>query len=160
MFQYSLRKAVPEDAGELTDLLRGLGLFNHLLEETVETTRERIANDIRACHADQSHLILVAVDERNHVLGYTSVHWLPYLFMNGAEGYVSELFVRAEARGLGIGSSLLAEVKTLGRSRGCSRLSLLNNRTRESYLRHFYTQDGWSERDKMANFVYDFSKEI
>jgi hypothetical protein len=55
--------------------------------------------------------------------------------MAGAEGYVSELFVREPAR-------------------GCTRLSLINLRQRESYRRQFYVKAGWQERGTAANFIY------
>jgi GNAT superfamily N-acetyltransferase len=82
------------------------------------------------------------------------VHWIPYLFMSGPEGYVSELFVRNGERGQGVGTQLLQVVRAEARSRGCSRLALTNLRHRESYQRQFYTKAGWSERNDAAQFVY------
>ena len=37
--------------------------------------------------------------------------------------------------------------------RGCSRLSLVNMRQRESYQRGFYKSRGWQERPEAANFI-------
>lgn len=87
-------------------------------------------------------------------MGYTAVHWLPYLILSGPEGYVSELFVAEAARGMGVGKALLTAVKRTAAARGCSRLQLLNMRNRESYQRRFYEKDGWQEREQAANFVY------
>jgi GNAT superfamily N-acetyltransferase len=81
------------------------------------------------------------------------VHYLPYFFLPGPEGYVSELFISAEARGQGIGTALLEQVIAEARRRGCARLSLINSRTRESYQRKFYEQHGWNERIEIAVFV-------
>jgi hypothetical protein len=50
-------------------------------------------------------------------------------------------------------------VKEEAKSRGCSRLSLLNMRDRESYQRAFYAKDGWEERTDAANFVFDLPPE-
>ena len=86
-------------------------------------------------------------------MGYISVHWLPYLFLEGPEGYISELFIRDNQRGKGIGGKLLSIVKEEAMERGCSRLSLLNGHNRESYERNFYLKKGFIERDKMANFI-------
>jgi GNAT superfamily N-acetyltransferase len=96
----------------------------------------------------------VACSSDGKIAGYTSVHWLPYLFMNGPEGYVSELFVRSSGRGQGIGKQLLQAVEAEARARGCSRLSLINLRDRESYLRKFYNKAGWEERSEAANFLF------
>ena len=82
------------------------------------------------------------------------MHWLPYLFLKGPEGYVSELFVRESARGQGVGGELLRKIETEARARGCARLSLINLRNRESYMRQFYVKAGWEERAEAANFVY------
>ena len=74
--------------------------------------------------------------------------------MNGPEGYVSELFVRSTARGQGVGRQLLQAIEVEARARGCARLSLINLRSRESYLRQFFVNAGWDERSEAANFVY------
>ena len=87
------------------------------------------------------------------LLGYTTVHWLPCLFLPSPEGYVAELFVSQEARGQGIGRTLLDEVVEEARRRGCSRLQLINFRQRESYARGFYAKNGWEERPDAANFA-------
>ena len=41
--------------------------------------------------------------------------------------------------------------------RDCSRLSLLNNRQRESYQRGFYAKNGWEERSDLVNFIKKLS---
>lgn len=37
--------------------------------------------------------------------------------------------------------------------RGCSRIWLVNNRDRDSYLRGFYARQGWQEQPQAARFV-------
>ncbi len=105
------------------------------------------------CNADDSRLILVAELPSGEVAGYCAVHWLPYLILTGPEGYVSELFIKEEFRGQGVGSQLLETIKAKARDRGCSRLMLLNMRKRESYKRQFYSKQGWEERSEAANFI-------
>ena len=63
--------------------------------------------------------------------------------MAGPEGYVSELFVAASARGQGVGTQLLEVAKTEAVEHGCSRLLVLNRRNRHSYERDFYQKRGW-----------------
>jgi GNAT superfamily N-acetyltransferase len=73
--------------------------------------------------------------------------------MRGPEGYISELFVRAGARGRGIGGQLLKIVEREAKERDSQRLSLINLRGRESYQRQFYVKAGWQERSEAANFI-------
>jgi len=112
-----------------------------------------VSRHLSLCTAGDSHLILVAQTSSGEIAGYCAVHWLPYLILAGPEGYVSELFIKEDFRGQGIGSQLLESVKTEAQKRGCSRLMLLNMRKRESYQRQFYSKQGWEERPDAANFV-------
>lgn len=150
-----IRPVRPEDADSMVSFLVDLRHFRRLQGRTSESIRPQVREAIGQCLADDSHAIYLAVDDDGQILGYTSVHWLPYLFLPGPEGYVSELFVATAARGQGIGSQLLAVVKEEAARRGCSRLSLLNMRDRESYQRAFYAKDGWDERPDAANFVFE-----
>ena len=148
-----LRKATIEDAAPLALLLREIGWFAAFKSESIDDSTRRVRSELELCLADGSHSVYVAqTDDR--IIGYVSVHWIPYLFMPGPEGYVSELFVRNGERGQGVGRQLLEVVRAEARSRRCSRLALTNLRHRESYQRQFYTKAGWIERDDAASFVY------
>jgi GNAT superfamily N-acetyltransferase len=150
-----IRRAREDDAPALAGFIRALHMFQRFESESFETTAERLTRHLTQCMADDSHTVLVA--ELGGVLvGYASVHWLPYLILKGPEGLLSELFVAAEHRGVGVGTSLLTAVVEEGRKRGCARLMLEAVRSRESYIRGFYTQRGWVERPDMANFVYQY----
>jgi len=122
-------------------------------EESPAETERRLAEHLRLCLSDESHTVLVTESPEGAILGYVAVHWLPYLMLAGPEGYVSELFVSESARGAGLGTKLLEAVKDMAISRGCSRLMLVNRKTRESYQRGFYRKLGWEEREEFANFV-------
>jgi GNAT superfamily N-acetyltransferase len=149
-----IRRAVIEDAAAIADLLHEVGFFERINREAPEETRERVSRHLALCLADDSHSIYVAESSQGGLAGYAAAHWLPYLFLAGPEGYVSELFLREAARGQGTGARLLDAIKAEALQRGCGRLNLLNNRERESYLRGFYAKQGWEERPDMANFIY------
>ena len=151
------RKAVFEDAPGITKLLQAIGWFGAFSSREFKDSVTRVEDRLRQCLADDSHSIYVAESPHGEIAGYGSVHWLPYLFMAGPEGYVSELFVRNDARGQGVGRQLLRIIEVEARARGCQRLSLINLRNRESYQRQFYLKAGWSERSEAANFVYTIS---
>jgi GNAT superfamily N-acetyltransferase len=151
--EFHIRKAQASDAEALTRLIRGIGWFERFNAEPFDAACDRLASHLDLCTADDSHSVYVAVNASAELLGYVSVHWLPYLFLPGPEGFVSELFVQNAQRGMGIGARLLDMVVQEARARGCARLQLINFRHRESYQRQFYTKQGWEERPLAANFV-------
>lgn len=149
-----LRQVTIEDAGQLASLLCDVGWFEAFKRENLQASIPRVKAQLAQCLADGSHSIYVAETDGGTIIGYAAVHWIPYLFMSGPEGYVSELFVHAGARSQGTGRRLLELVETEARRRGCVRLSLINLRQRESYRRQFYVKAGWKERSEAANFIY------
>jgi GNAT superfamily N-acetyltransferase len=152
-----LRKATIEDAEQLASLIKDIGWFATFASESVDDSAQRVRAQLGRCLADDSHFVYVVQSDDDKIIGYVSVHWLPYLFMRGPEGYISELFVLDSARGRGVGRRLLHAVETEARSRGCTRMSLTNLRHRESYRRQFYVKAGWSERSDAANFIYEMA---
>ena len=149
----TIRLAVPGDVSAIASILRSLGWFARFEHASVDETQAQIARHLALCQTDDSHVILVAEDTEQSVLGYVAVHWLPYLMLTGPEGYVSELFRHEAVRGRGIGRRLLDAVKDLARDWGCSRLALINMRQRPSYKRSFYRKQGWQESEQAAHFV-------
>jgi GNAT superfamily N-acetyltransferase len=152
--EIQIRKVSAQDAGQLAELLRDIGWFESFKSEPIEVASRRVRRHLDQCLADESHSLFVAQTPDGAIVGYGSVHWVPYLFLPGPEGYVSELFVRESARGQGLGSELLRTIETEAKTRGCARLSLINLRNRESYMRQFYVKAGWEERTEAANFIY------
>jgi GNAT superfamily N-acetyltransferase len=152
-----IRKIMIQDASPLAELLRDIGWFEAFKSEPLEVVSQRVRLHIEQCLADDSHLIFIAEEPGGGILGYGSVHWLPYLFLPGPEGLISELFVRESARSQGIGKQLLRRIEIEARRRNCARLSLINLRNRESYMRQFYIKAGWEERPEAANFIYRIS---
>jgi len=150
----AIRRATVDDARKLASLIKGIGWFDAFNTEKVDVLAVRVRARLEQCLVDGSHSTFVAEAPGDEITGYGSVHWLPYLFMSGPEGYVSELFVSASARGQGIGRELLKMIESEARVRGCQRLSLTNLRDRESYKRQFYLKAGWHERSEAANFIY------
>ena len=152
----AIRKAAVDDAHSLAFLLQDIGWFDAFNSGNVAALTTRVSERLEQCLADSSHSVFVA-ESAGEIAGYGSVHWLPYLFMSGPEGYVSELFVREAARGRGVGRQLLKHIESEARKRDCQRLSLINLRNRESYRREFYIKAGWRERSEAANFICPIS---
>jgi GNAT superfamily N-acetyltransferase len=148
-----IRPATPDDAPQLAALVRALERFDALRQEPLPDAVARIRAALAGAGEGKCRSTYVAEGADGVVIGYVTIHWLPYFILLGPEGFVSELFLAAGARGQGIGSRLLDAAVAEARARGCSRLGLLNNRLRESYTRGFYAERGWTERADMANFV-------
>jgi GNAT superfamily N-acetyltransferase len=133
-----------------------MGWFAHINREPQLETEARITSQLAMNNEYGDHTVLVAelVNARgaSHRAGYLNVHWLTNL-MKGADGYISELFVREEDRGKGIGSALLDAVRREASKRGCTRLMLFNLKQRESYQRGFYLTQGFEERTDGAFFT-------
>jgi GNAT superfamily N-acetyltransferase len=152
-----IRKLTAQDAPQIAELLKEIGWFESFKNEPIEVASRRVRRHVEQCLSDDSHSLFVAQAPDGAIVAYGSVHWLPYLFLQGLEGYVSELFVCESARGQGIGRELLKTIETEAKTRGCVRLSLINLRNRESYMRQFYVKAGWEERPDAANFIYRIS---
>jgi hypothetical protein len=75
-----IREANTQDAGLLAELLKDIGWFESFNNEPLEVTRQRVRVHVEQCRADKSHSIFVAESSDRNIVGYGSVHWLPYLF--------------------------------------------------------------------------------
>ena len=147
------RPATESDADGIAAIVHEMKELKAVASASVAETAAKVAGNLRQAAATGSSTIFVAAASDGRVAGYCAVHWVPFLFFGGGEAYVTELFVRPAESGCGAGSKLLELVTAEAARRGCSRLSLLNGRDGESYLRKFYPKRGWTERDRMANFI-------
>jgi GNAT superfamily N-acetyltransferase len=145
----NIRVATLNDARAIGALLANIDDYPHWKTRDV-TTLEQFAHTSHSA-ANSDRLVLLAEIE-NRVIGYAAVTWLRPMF-SGLEGYVSELFIRSDAGGQGAGTALLKAVKSAATTLGCSRLTLVNLKDRESYKRGFYTSRGWEERPNTVRFV-------
>jgi GNAT superfamily N-acetyltransferase len=153
----NIRNVKESDSIAISMILKEVGWFKVINEELVAEIEKRILKYIRdfVLEGNQSNNHIVLVAEKNGgVVGYISIHWIPYFFLSAPEGYVSELFVLNSERNQGIGRLLIDEAKRLARARGCGRLMLINGRDRESYKRNFYKDLGWVEREEAKNFIF------
>ena len=159
MNELKIRKAAPRDSEAMAIILREIGWSekrNSLpLSDVSQPIRELL---IRTESDPDGHTVYVAVDNEDNVLGFTNVHWIPFIMLGSYEGYISDVFVSPSASGRGAGSMLVKTVMKEGKERGCMRLMLTNGRDKPSYRRDFYKSLGWTERPKVANFVYYYKE--
>jgi GNAT superfamily N-acetyltransferase len=151
--EFFIRAARREDAPALWALLRSNRWHKRFETEPEQETLDAVARHLDQCLDSPSHSIFVASTPGGKIAGYAAVHWLPYLFLDRPEGFVSELFVDSSIQGKGLGTLLLDRTIEEAKERGCSRLQLINLKTRDSYKRGFYSKAGWTERPDAASFV-------
>jgi len=155
MANVTIRLAQTEDAVSMAEILREIGWSERRNNMSIEEVSSPIKDLIIHCNQDpDGHTIIVAVDEENKAIGFTNVHWVPFVMLGSWEGYVSDVFVSPSASGKGAGSALVKHVMDEGEKRGCMRLMLTNGKEKPSYQAGFYKKLGWTERPKVANFVY------
>lgn len=159
MSEVTIRKARVEDAPSMAEILREIGWSQKRNALPLEEVSGPIEKLIEHCTRDSDgHTMLVAVDSDDNVLGFTTVHWVPFVMLGSTEGYVSDVFVSPASSGLGAGRALIEHVMEEGRQRGCMRLMLTNGKEKPSYKRGFYKKLGWTERPLVANFVYYYEE--
>lgn len=159
MAEIVVRNAVREDAVRMAEILREIGWSSRRNELPLEEVTGPIEELIEHCLADaKGHTMLVAEDPGGSVLGFTCVHWVPFVMLGSWEGYVSDVFVSPDASGMGVGTALVERVMDEGRERGCMRLMLTNGKEKASYKLGFYKKLGWTERPLVANFVYYYKE--
>jgi GNAT superfamily N-acetyltransferase len=149
----TIRPAIPTDARAIAEVRANIDGYDHWKALGVEAMEAQARASLERDHKER--LMFVAeVDGR--VVGYAAVYWLHPAF-SGPEGYLSELFIRSDASGQGVGTALIETVKAEAIARGCERLTLVNLKDRESYRRGFYASRGWTEKTNTVRFVYDLA---
>ena len=155
----TIRKAIIDDASSMAEILREIGWSERRNSMPLEQISEPIKNLIdHAAKDSEGHTIYVAVNEDKKVIGFINVHWVPFVMLGGIEGYVSDVFVSPSASGMGAGKLLIDSVMQEGKERDAYRLMLTNGKEKPSYKRGFYSKAGWTERPKVANFVYYYKE--
>lgn len=154
-----IRRAELRDDISMAGILREIGWSERRNTLPIEEVSNPIKELIEHAGDDpEGHSIYVAVDEDDTVIGFTNVHWIPFIMLGSFEGYVSDVFVSPSASGKGAGKLLLETVIEEGRKRDVYRLMLTNGKEKLSYKRGFYSKMGWTERPKVANFVYYYKE--
>lgn len=153
--EVTVRDADRYDAEAIAAILEEIGVTK-LMAEPDPLTRQRLRDAIAAADAVH-HTVLVALSD-GRVIGFVAVHWT-HNFRQGIDGFVSDLFVRADHRGTGGGTALVREVKRRAAARGSQRLVLFNGKGSEAYARGFYPKLGFTEHEELACFILELPPE-
>lgn len=145
--QVTLRRAVSHDAPEMREVFdaavrEGWRYLDRLVDEPMFTSEDW--DQLVADHMPPKAL-LVAVDERDRVVGYTAIH--------PDDGEVFLLFVHPDFAGQGVGRTLLGAAHDVLRAAGCREAFLFvherNERALAVYSAAGYRPDG---SDRVSDF--------
>ena len=118
MSSISLRPAAPEDAPVLLTLVRALAEYERAPADVVATESDYG----RALSASPPEMEALLAEEHGVPLGF-ALFFPTWSTWRGRPGiHLEDLFVVPEARGRGIGRSLLSRVAAIAVERGCARL--------------------------------------
>jgi len=96
--EITVRNVPLQDAEGIAHSIREIGWFEHLKSESAQRTLKRVRQYISFCLADDRHTAFIAEDETHQVIGYSSLHELPYFFLAGPERFVSDFFIHSGSR--------------------------------------------------------------
>ena len=116
----TIRKATPDDAETLQDLILELAAYERLLDEaepSVDLLREHLSEEaLTGCEA------LIAETDEGTAVGFALFFHNYSTFLTNAGLYVEDLFVKATYRGEGIGFALFQRLAKIAEARGCRRM--------------------------------------
>lgn len=122
----SIRAATPSDVPLILRFIKDLAEYERepsAVVATEDTLRRHLFGEGLAPHRAAGPTAECLIGEVNNVpLGF-AVFFHNFSTWKGRPGlYLEDLFVRPEARGLGLGKALLAAVAKIAHTRGCPRL--------------------------------------
>ena len=116
----TIRKATPDDAETLQDLILELAAYEQLLDEaepSVDLLREHLSEEaLTGCEA------LIAETDSGTAVGFALFFHNYSTFLTNAGLYLEDLFVKPTYRGEGIGVALFRRLAEIAQDRGCRRM--------------------------------------
>lgn len=129
-----IRPAKITDSFALISLLAELGYGD--TESLMQTRLQQLI-------ADQNERLMVAED-RQTVLGFLSLHFIPQLAFSGDFARISYFCIAEGERSKGVGQRLLQHAEQLARERGCDRMEVHCHEARIK-ANQFYAREGYGE---------------
>ncbi|AUX92746.1 GNAT family N-acetyltransferase [Mixta gaviniae] len=130
----NIRPAQAEDSFALISLLNELGYG-----DTGSFMDRRLRQLID--HPDE---VLLVAEDRQTVLGFLSLHFIPQLALEGDFARISYFCIAEGERSKGLGQHLLRHAEQLARDRGCDRLEVHCHEKRLK-ANQFYARENYLE---------------
>lgn len=121
MSPFTLRRAKPEDAELLVEMIRELAAYEKMSDD-VEADPDALASHLDEDASPRCEAV-IAESETGEPLGFALYFWSYSTFLTGWGVYLEDLFVREAHRGNGIGLQLLGWLARETVARGGRRLT-------------------------------------
>ena len=147
-----VRNAIERDIPQIVQIIieyktdQNFSFNNEKIEKTKISLEKSISND-------ENILIVCINSETDLVMGFINVHILDFPLLQGKELYISDLVVKGEQRGRGIGTALIHYAEKIAIENNCVRMMLNNYKDSKAYEKEFYKKKEFIERENIANFV-------
>ncbi|MDI9471799.1 MAG: GNAT family N-acetyltransferase [Bacillota bacterium] len=153
----AIREAVRGDVPRILEAIRGLALYEKLLDE-VEATEEILEEWL----FDKKKATVLLADYEGEPAGFALYFTNFSTFMGRAGLYLEDLFVKEELRGKGIGTALLKTLAKIAKDEGYGRFEWIcldwNTDAIDYYLDiGAIAMDGWTvyrmDRKRLSEFA-------
>ena len=120
----SVRLAIASDADALLCLMRELAVFEGYITHFCITTDDLLERGLGAKSAGerQEFVAFVAATNDGCLLGHAVVYRVPFTYDLRENLVLKELYVSADARGMGVGHKLMSAVLAFAKEHACARL--------------------------------------
>ena len=147
MAQSVIRPFEPDDEERVRELAGRLqeGVAPWRSPRRVRATIQEWIGTAVAEAGAENHLLLVATDETERVVGFIVVAVQRH-YIDGRDAYIGELAVDRSCERRGVASMLLAEAERWAAAQGCERLTL-HTGAANAGARAFYAAHGFAEED-------------
>ena len=135
----SISKASVEDIPQLSQLLSLL--FAQEADFSPDTAKQ--STGLRAIVEHPGVGCILVLREGTDVIGMVNLLYTISTACGGRVAILEDMIVLPEKRSDGLGSQLLSSAIELARSEGCSRITLLTDRTNDATIR-FYERHGFA----------------
>lgn len=139
---HSFRLAQPSDLAAIIRLLADddLGGAREIVSDPIDA---RYLSAFAAIEADANHLLAVATDADDRVVGCLQLSFIPGLSRTGMwRGQIESVRVARELRGSGLGAQFIEWAIAQCVERGCGLAQLTSDKTRKDSIR-FYEKLGF-----------------
>lgn len=117
MPHFNIRKAVPQDAETILNLITQLAIYEKLEHEVITNAEELREN---VFEKKQAHVLIA--EEDGKPVGF-ALYFYNFSTFVGKQGlYLEDLFVEPHCRGKGYGKALLVELATIAKESNCGRM--------------------------------------
>ncbi len=137
MEEFTIRKAVVEDADQIVGLLKELGYQNK-----PEFAQSKIAE---LSQGDKDFVLVAEMDGK--VIGVAYLHIVELFYEPGRLGRIMAFVVTNNYRRLGVGRKLMTSLETMARNAGCIMMEITSGIHRND-AHAFYKKLGYTEKPR------------